>query len=60
MGLKKLLARFWNDVKKEYTVASMFLGTILVWSTSVGMAMKATYKMSAAASVKNEKKMSFM
>ena len=38
----------------------MFLGIILVWTTNVGMTTKATYNISSAASVKNEKNMSFM
>ena len=59
-GLIHLLFRFWSDLNKEYTVASLFLGIILVWTTRVGMVMKAAYNISSAASVKNEKKMSFM
>ena len=38
----------------------MFLGIILVWTTNVGINTKATYNVSSAASVKNEKNMSFM
>ena len=54
----KVFARFKRDVKNEYTVASIFLGTILVCSTNVGMSTNATYKTSIKVPVKNEKNMS--